>query len=88
MAQLINNIYETGDWPRDFIEVTINDLKENTKATKFSDERRSHSQPHCTCSKMVPRLHRRRFEKKSEDVFGKAKFGFRLGKEIGLQVGC
>jgi len=26
MAQLINNIHETGELPKDFIEVTLNDL--------------------------------------------------------------
>jgi hypothetical protein len=27
MTQLINNMYETGEWPRDFNEVTISALK-------------------------------------------------------------
>jgi hypothetical protein len=37
---------------------------------------------------MVPRLLRRRFEKKTEEVLGEEKFGCRLGKEIGIPVRC
>jgi hypothetical protein len=39
MTQLINSIYVTGEWPRDFIEVTMIVLKKKPKATKFSDHR-------------------------------------------------
>jgi hypothetical protein len=38
MTQLINSIYVTGEWPRDFIEVTMIALKK-PKATKCSDHR-------------------------------------------------
>jgi hypothetical protein len=37
MTQPINSIYVTGEWPRDFIEVTMIALKKKTKATKCSD---------------------------------------------------
>jgi hypothetical protein len=43
MTQLINSIYVTGEWPRDFIEVTMIALKKKPKTTKCSDHR--------TCSK-------------------------------------
>jgi signal transduction protein with GAF and PtsI domain len=39
MTQLINNIYETGQWPKDFIEVTVITLKKKPKGTKCSDSR-------------------------------------------------
>jgi hypothetical protein len=39
MTQLINIIYVTGEWPRDFIEVTMIALKKKPKATKCSDHR-------------------------------------------------
>jgi hypothetical protein len=39
MERLINNIYVTGEWPRDFIEVTMIALKKKPKATKYSDHR-------------------------------------------------
>jgi hypothetical protein len=33
MTWLINSIYVTGEWPRDFTEVTITALKKKVKAT-------------------------------------------------------
>jgi len=39
MTQLINNIYENGEWPKYLIEFTLSDLMENKKATKFKDHR-------------------------------------------------
>jgi hypothetical protein len=43
MTQLIFSVFVTGEWPRDFIEVTMIALKKKPKATKCSDHR--------TCSK-------------------------------------
>ena len=40
LTKLINTIYETGEWPKDFTEVTMIALKKKTQATKCSD--------HCT----------------------------------------
>jgi hypothetical protein len=37
MTQLINSIYVTREWPRDFIEVTMIALKKKPKSTKCSD---------------------------------------------------
>jgi len=37
MTKLINTIYETGDWPKDFTEVTTIALKKKPQATKCSD---------------------------------------------------
>jgi hypothetical protein len=34
MTQLINNIYESGEWPKDFTEVTMIALKKKQKARK------------------------------------------------------
>jgi hypothetical protein len=33
MTQVINNLYETGEWLKDFIEVTMIALKKKPKAT-------------------------------------------------------
>jgi hypothetical protein len=38
ITQLINSIHVTGEWPRDFIEVTMIALKKKPKATKCSDQ--------------------------------------------------
>ena len=39
MTKLINTTYETGEWPKDFTEVTMIALKKKPQATKFSDHR-------------------------------------------------
>jgi len=39
LTKLINTIYETGEWPKDFTEVIMIALKKKTKATKCSDHR-------------------------------------------------
>jgi len=39
MTKLINTIYETGEWPQDFAEVTMIALKKKPHATKCSDHR-------------------------------------------------
>jgi len=78
MTKLVNNIYETGEWPKDFTEVTMIALKKKPQATKCND--------HCTISliastaKIVAKILRRRIENKIEDVLGKDHFGFRRGK--------
>jgi hypothetical protein len=78
MTKLVNTIYETGELPKDFTEVTMITLKKKPQATKFSD--------HCTISliahtaKIVTKILRRRIENKIEDVLGEDQFGFRRGK--------
>jgi len=37
LTELINAIYETGEWPKDFTEVTMTALKKKTQATRCSD---------------------------------------------------
>ena len=39
MTKLINTIYETGEWPKDFMEVTMIALKKKPQATKCNDRR-------------------------------------------------
>jgi hypothetical protein len=73
--RLNNNLYGNGEWPKEFIEVTIILLKKKLNATKFID--------HCTISlithtaRIVAMILRRRFEKKIEDVLLRDQFGFR-----------
>jgi hypothetical protein len=63
MTQMINSMYVTGEWPRDFIEVTMIALKKKPKATKCSN--------HCTISiiahaaKIVARILGSRIERKT-----------------------
>jgi len=37
MTQLIKNIHESGDWPKDFTEVTLIALKKKPSTTKCSN---------------------------------------------------
>jgi hypothetical protein len=39
LTQLINSLYESGQWPKDFTEVTMVALKKKPKATKCTDHR-------------------------------------------------
>jgi hypothetical protein len=78
MTKLINTIYETREWPKDFTEVTMIALRKKPQATKCSD--------HHTVSliayteKIIGKKLRRRIEKKIADVLGEDQFGFRRGK--------
>jgi hypothetical protein len=78
MKKLINNIYETGDWPKDFTEVTMIALKKKPQATKCSDHRTISLIAHT--AKIVVKVLRRKTERKIEDVLGDQS-GFRREKE-------
>ena len=78
LTKLSNTIYNTGEWPQGFTEVTMIALKEKTKATKCRDYRTLSFIAHT--AKIIAKILRRRIEKKIEDVLGEDKFGFRRGK--------
>ena len=78
MMKLINTIYETGEWPKDFMEVTMITLKWKPQATKCSNHHTISLIAHT--AKIVAQILRRRIEKKIEDVLGEDQFGFRRGK--------
>jgi hypothetical protein len=81
MKKLINTIYETGEWPKDFTEVTMIALKKKKpQATKCSDHRTINLMAHT--AKIL-----RRIEKETEDVLGEDQFGFRRGKETRDAIG-
>jgi len=71
-------MYNTGERPKDFTEVTMIALKKKTKATKCSDYRTVSLSTHT--AKIIAKILRRRIEKKIEDVLGEDQFGFRRGK--------
>ena len=77
-TELINTIYETGDWPKDFTEVTMIPLKKKMQATKCSDHRTISLISHT--AKIIANILRRRIERKIEDVLGEDQFGFRRGE--------
>jgi hypothetical protein len=61
-------------------------LKKKPKATKFSDHHTISLIAHT--AKIVARILRRRVERKIEDCLGEDQFGFRRGKELGMQLEC
>jgi hypothetical protein len=71
-------MYETGEWPKDFTEVTMIALKKKPQATKCSDHRTISFTAHT--EKIVAKILRRRIKKKIEDVLGEDQFGFRREK--------
>jgi hypothetical protein len=78
LTQVINNIYESGGWPKDFTEVTIVALKKKPEARKCTDHRTISLI--ARAAKVVASVIRRRSEKKIEDVLGEDQFGFRKGE--------
>ena len=78
MTKLINTIYETGEWPKDFTEVTMIALKKKTHTSKCSDHRTISLISHT--AKIIAKTLRRRIERQIEDVLGEDQFGFRRGK--------
>jgi hypothetical protein len=85
VTQLINNIYESGEWPKDFTEVTMVALKKKPKTRKCTHHRTISLTPHA--AKLVASVIRRKFERKIEDVLGEDQFGFRKGKGTRNSIG-
>ena len=75
---LINTVYETGQRPKDFTEVTMIALKKKIQTTKCSEHRTISLISHT--AKITAKILRRRIERKFEDVLGEDQFGFRTGK--------
>jgi hypothetical protein len=85
MTKLMNTIYENGEWPKDFIEVTVVALKKKTKATKCNDHRTISLIAHT--AKIIANILKRRIERKIEDTIGEDQFGFRRGKRTRDAIG-
>jgi len=78
MTKLINTIYEAGEWPKDFTEVTMTALKKKPQATKCSKHGTASLIAHT--AKIVAKILKRRIEKKIEDVLKEDQYGFRRRK--------
>ena len=61
LTKLINTVYETGQWPKDFTEVTMIALKKKTQTTKCSDHRTVSLISHT--AKIIAKILRRRTER-------------------------
>jgi len=78
IPQLINNIYETGQWTTHFTDITMIVLKKNPKATKWTDPRTMSPNTHST--KLIAKTNKRRIGKKIVEVPVEDQFGFRKEK--------
>jgi len=85
LTKLINTIYETGEWPKEFTEVTMIALKKKTQATKYSDHRTISLITHT--AKKIAKILRRRIERKIEAVLEKISLDLEEEKELGMQLG-
>jgi hypothetical protein len=76
---------ETGQWPKDFTEVTVTAFEKMPKATKCSDHGTVSLMVHT--AKIVGRRVRGRIERKTEDVCVEDQFGTRKVNERGKKFG-
>jgi hypothetical protein len=83
---IINNICDTGDLPRDFIDVKMVVLKKKSKATKCNDCRTISLTAHT--AKIVARILRRMIGKNVEDILGEDSSDLEEEQELGLQFEC
>ena len=85
LTRLINTTYETGEWPKDFTEVTMIVLKKKPQATKCSN--------YCTISliahtaEVVARIFRRRIESKLRMYLENISLDLEEKKELKMQLG-
>jgi hypothetical protein len=77
LTQLINNIYESGEWPKDFTNFTMVAVQKKPKAIKCTDHLKISLTAHA--ANVVASVIRRRPEKKIDDVLGEDQFGFIKG---------
>lgn len=77
MTKLTDTIYETGQWPKNFIEFKIIALEKRTKATKCSDRRTTSLITHT--ANAVVSVHK--------ITIGEDEFAFRRGKETRDSIG-
>ena len=78
ITKLINTIYETGEWPKDFTQVTMIALKKKPQATKCIDHRTISLFAH------IAKTLKRRVEKKIEMYLEKTSLDLEEEKELGM----
>ena len=85
LKKLCNTLYNTGEWPQDFTEVTMIALKKKTKATKCSDSRTISFIAHT--AKIIAKILRRRLKGKLRMCLEKISLDLEEEKELGMQSG-
>jgi hypothetical protein len=86
IVPLINNLYETGERPKDFTNVTMIALKKTPKAIKSSDHRTISLITHT--AEIVLRIPRRRMKGKPRMHLEKISLDLEEEKELQMQSGC
>ena len=86
MTKLINIVYETGEWPKDFTEVTVVALKKKPQVTKCGNHRTISLIAYTV--KIIAKELRRRIERKIENVLEKISSDLEEEKGLGMQLGC
>jgi hypothetical protein len=79
---MINSIYETGEWPKGLIGVTMNVLKVKPEATKCTISLIAH------IAKILARLREELLREKLRMHLEKISLELEEGKEVGMQLGC
>jgi hypothetical protein len=77
-------VYETGEWPKDFTEVTTTAFKQKLKATNCRDHSLVSLIAHR--AKVLAGTFSGRIPRKIEDVLGEDQFLFRKEKELGTRL--
>lgn len=78
IPQLVNILYETGQWSTHFTDVTMIALKKNPKAAKCTDPRTMSPNTHAT--KLIVKTNKKRIGNKIVEVPVEDQFGFRKEK--------
>ena len=86
MTKLINSTYETGEWRKDFTEVTMIALKKKPQATKCSDHRTIRLIAHT--AKIVAKILEEGLKRKLRMYAEKISLDLEEEKELGMQLGC
>jgi hypothetical protein len=74
-TKLINNLYETGEWPKYITEVTMTTLKKRPEESKFRDHLKVSLSAHTAETEEM--ILGTRFDEKIKDVLAEYQFGFR-----------
>jgi hypothetical protein len=81
VKQPINNLHETGNWPKDFIEVKVIALNKKLKTATCSDSRIISLIAHS------PKIKGRMIARIFEDILEEDRFVLRRGKETRSAIG-
>ncbi|CAF0993956.1 unnamed protein product [Didymodactylos carnosus] len=85
LIRICQDMYEKGEWPRDFTKAIIVTMEKKPNATEYADHRTLSLIPHA--SKIMLKVLAKRLEAKTQYFIGKTQFGFRRGCETKEAIG-